>query len=194
MPNYNSFHIECLKRDIERKFGRTFKSPTDFNILENLIATNSESRLNASTLKRLWGYVKTSSEPRLSTLTILARLLGFIDWDEYAESLMRARRVESGFITAEQISTSQLMPDDIVKLCWKPDRSATLMCLGDSRFKVIEQHGSKLRVGDCFRTLFLREGAPMYCTELMREGEEQPLAYVAGDTNGIFNLRYLKKL
>ena len=64
----------------------------------------------------------------------------------------------------------------------------------DSRFKVIEQHGTKLRVGDCFRTLFLREGAPMYCTELMREGEEQPLAYVAGDTNGIFNLRYLKKL
>lgn len=193
MANYDNFYIECLKRDIETKFGRTFKSPTDFNLLESLIVDNSESRLNASTLKRLWGYVKTTSAPRLSTLTILARILGYIDWDEYVENLMRDHRVESGFISTGFISSAQLKKDDIVTFDWKPDRSVTLSCLGDSRFKVVEQHGSKLKVGDSFKALFLREGAPMYCTDIIHQGGGEAMGYVAGEVNGIFNLRYFPK-
>lgn len=190
MANQNNLYIEYLKHDIEEKFGRTFKSPTDFNKLESLIADSSGTRLNSSTLKRLWGYVKTSSEPRLSTLTILARILGFIDWDEYVENLMRMSRVESGFISVCSINAEKLEPGDIVTLQWNPDRTLKLKSLGDTRFVVLEQQNSKLQAGDTFRTLFFREGIPLYCTSLQKEGVDDTLEYVAGEVNGIFNLCY----
>lgn len=189
MAKQDSLYIEYLKHDIEEKYGRSFKSPTDFDTLESLIADCSGTRLSSSTLKRLWGYVSTNSKPRLSTLTIVARVLGFIDWDEYVEKLMRASRVESDFISTSSINVEKLEPGDMVTLQWNPDRTLTLTSLGDSRFRVVEQKNSKLKIGDTFKTLFLREGSPLYCTSLQREGVETPLEYVAGKSNGIYNLR-----
>ena len=65
-----------------------------------------------------------------------------------------------------------------------------LISLGDARFRVREQKNSKLLAGDTFRTLFLREAAPLYCSLLQREGIDEPLDYVAGESSGIFNLCY----
>ena len=35
--HYTPFQIECLKHDIELKFGRTCKSPADFKLLAFMI-------------------------------------------------------------------------------------------------------------------------------------------------------------
>ncbi len=62
--------------------------------------------------------------------------------------------------------------------------------LGEFRFEVLDQRNSKLIPGDVFKLMYLREGTPLYCTDLRREGMS-PVNYVAGEVNGIANLRYL---
>lgn len=190
MAKYETYYIECLKHDIEKHFGRTFKSPSDFKLLELRIAEISDDRLSESTLRRIWGYSKSNGSTRLTTLTILARTLGYVDWDAYVVDLMRHNRIESGFITRNYLNVNDFKSGDMVNFTWNPDREATLKYLGEFRFEVLDQRKSKLIPGDVFKLMYFREGTPLYCTDLRREGMS-PVNYVAGEVNGIANLRYL---
>ena len=49
--------IEKLKQAIEKKAGRTMRSPVDFDRLSYLIHENIREQISPSTLKRLWGYL-----------------------------------------------------------------------------------------------------------------------------------------
>lgn len=181
------FYIECLIRDIEDKFDCSFKSSSDFDNLENLVKKNSNYTLNASTLKRIWGYSKTESKPRRTTLTILAKILGNRDWEGYVERKRKENRTESGFIRNTIVNISELQPGDTVSMKWNPNRSMTLRYLGCEKFEVFEQENSSLRVGDTFRSLAIRDGYPIYCKDVVRNNENLG-DYIAGEENGIFSL------
>ena len=75
--------VERLKEAIEERFGRKMLTPKDFEYLSAYIAEQQHETVSASTLKRLWGYIQTSSLPRRTTLDVLARLLDFADWDAF---------------------------------------------------------------------------------------------------------------
>ncbi|MCM1066290.1 MAG: hypothetical protein NC418_01795 [Muribaculaceae bacterium] len=191
MPKqYNPYHIECLKHDVEQKFGRTCKSPADFKLLVLHIQRLTGDIISDSTLRRVWGYSKTQSTSRLSTLTTLARTLGFIDWDAYVVNLIRDSRSESDFISKGAINCSDLLPGDVLVVRWNPDRLVELRCLGEGRYEVVSQQNSKLCPGDIFRTLFIKTGAPMVCSDLVREGALLG-NYIAGSTSGVTELRFM---
>lgn len=77
--------IEKLKQAIEKKAGRTMRSPVDFDRLSYLIHENIREQISPSTLKRLWGYVSSSHMPRYSSLSTLARYIGYPDWDAFCQ-------------------------------------------------------------------------------------------------------------
>ncbi len=183
-------YIEALKRDIEDKFNHSFRSATDFDKLERLVSQNADETLNASTLKRIWGYSKTLSKPRRTTLTVLANVLGFRDWETYIKKkMMDECTVESGFIPNTILNISDLRAGDTLTLRWKPDRRITLHCRSKEMFEVMEQENSSLREGDTFRLTHIREGHPMYCKDVMRDGRNMG-DYIAGETSGIYDLHY----
>lgn len=188
MESTDRYYIDCLTRDIEHKIGRTFRSATDFDRLESLIAEHSPDRLNASTLKRIWGYSTRRCAPRLSTLTILARILGYIDWDEYVGSIDAARCIESGFISTSTVSTSDLSEGDLVSFRWNPDRKVVLRYLGRNTFRVEQHHNSSIHTGDELQAEQICEGAPFYCTDVTRHGKHLG-HYIAGEETGIQALR-----
>lgn len=187
---YNPYHIECLKHDLERMFGRTCKSPADFKLFVLLIKKESGEIISDSTLRRLWGYTKSNSTTRLSTLTSLALTLGYIDWDAYVVDLIRSHRAESDFISADAINGSDLRVGDLLAMRWAPDRLATIKSLGDCRFEVVEQENSKLRRGDTFKALFFKTGVPMSCSDLVRDGKLLG-NYIAGEANGLTEINFM---
>lgn len=189
MDSHDRYYIKCLIRDIEDKFDRTFKSATDFDRLEQMIVRMSNESINASTLKRIWGYTKTTGKPRRSTLTILARTLGVRDWEEY--KAIKGQRTESGFISHTVLNVGELTEGDIISFRWLPDRCITLSFLGNDSFEVKEQENSSLREGDIFRTLSIREGYPIYCTDVIRN-QEKLGDYIAGEEHGIRGLKHLR--
>lgn len=78
-------HIEELKEAILAKFARTLDAPTDYDALSLDIANATGESVSASTLKRLFGYDKHATTPRPSTLSALARYVGFAGWSDFCE-------------------------------------------------------------------------------------------------------------
>ncbi len=185
----DKYYIESLKRDIEDKFNHSFRSSTDFDKLERLVKTNSNDTLNASTLKRIWGYSKTESKPRRTTLTVLANVLGYRDWENYVEKKKMECRTESGFIPNTIVNISELVAGDIISFRWNPDREIIIRYLEGGDFEVIKQNNSSLRSGDIFRIIYVREGYPIYCKDVMRDSKNLG-DYIAGEETGIYNLEY----
>ena len=67
---YSKEHIDLLKRAIIECFGRTLDSPTDYDMLSADIRECTGETISSATLKRLFGYLKPSTAPRPSTLSL----------------------------------------------------------------------------------------------------------------------------
>ena len=76
-------HIERLKASAEQKVGRQMHTPKDFDYLRDCIYEECHEMVSLSTLKRLWGYDRYEGTPRVSSLTPIARYVGFRDWDDF---------------------------------------------------------------------------------------------------------------
>lgn len=187
---HDTFNIECLKNDVEKKVGRSIKSPVDFNFLSNRIMSELNETLSASTLQRLWNYVATMSTPRLSTLSLLARFLGFSGWDSYVAELLRTSVIESDYITTRQVRSHDLSRGDVLRIGWRPDRECKLRYLGDYYFEVVASKNSKLLKGDTFMAMSFSIGNPLIITNLVQNGGNS-CSYTAGQKNGLTILELL---
>ena len=82
MKDIDDDAIFLLKKEVENKMGFSLKAPTNFDALISRVLKETGETLSISTIKRLWGYVSQSSTPRLSTLSILSRFVGYRDFDD----------------------------------------------------------------------------------------------------------------
>lgn len=177
--------VEALKLLVEEKLKRKLCSPTDFNFLSLKVQETLNEPLSTSTIKRLWGYVRTTHVPSHSTLSILSRLTGYRNWEDFCQSAEPYPDAESsGFLANRPIEASELQEGDVIDLEWEPDRCCRIVCTGNAQFRVLSQRNSKLRPGDTFHTTLFCPGLPLCITDLRRDGES-PRYYVAGKRKGV---------
>lgn len=86
MTSKNQKYIDCLKNEVCLKFGRTLESTTDFDALSGSIQKNISESISPSTLKRVFGYVKYGMTPSATTLSILARYVGYSGWSDFCKN------------------------------------------------------------------------------------------------------------
>lgn len=184
------YYLECLKKDIEAKVGRSIDSYSDFNYLFLELRKVISDAPSVSTLKRLWSYVTDTSTRSRSTLNSLARFLGFTDWTNYVENLMRQSRIESDFLTTKTLVASSLNPGDIIEIEWVPDRRIQVVSLGENRFEVIKSDNAKLIPGMSFSAMMFSKGLPLMCLNV-RSGDTCHESYVAGNKSGITSLKFI---
>ena len=82
---YSNGQIDALKDAVVGTFGRTLDAPTDFDALSSEIQNKTGETISPSTLKRLYGYIKPATAPRPSTLSTLARYVGFTGWSDFCD-------------------------------------------------------------------------------------------------------------
>ncbi|MDI1355806.1 MAG: hypothetical protein PSX36_12865 [bacterium] len=75
-----------LKKRIEKVYGQEVKYARDCDPLAIEISQSTGGTVSASTVKRLLGFVKTSSKPSQYTLDTIAIYLGFSDWNKLVSS------------------------------------------------------------------------------------------------------------
>lgn len=180
--NNTSPEIQELLKRIEEHTDFKPKSPADFNQLSDIIWENTHEQLSASTLKRLWGYFKGVGTIRNSTLVILAKYLGFKDWEEFLEHLNQENGsdpVLSPLVKAEDLSVG-----DRITVSWKPNRRCTFRYLGNQQFIVETAENSKLKAGNTFSCSVFILGAPLYLTDLVQD-DKAPVTFVAGKKDGL---------
>lgn len=92
MMNHDKKHIETLKNEVREKFGRTIESASDFDALSLDVNLKTGENISASTLKRVFGYVKYDAAPSVTTLSILARYAGYEGWSDFRMPKQNRRR------------------------------------------------------------------------------------------------------
>lgn len=188
----NEFYIEKLKQMLKTKFGRDMETPADFSDLSDDIRDKLKcNTMSATTLKRLFGYIKYDKDISLSSLSLLARYLGYSGWNAFCMN----DKSESGFISEEIIYSKDLIKGDSVLFEWNPNRSCVAEFLGNDRFLVKNAQYCKLEIGDTFTTTQFILNNPLIITDLIqvRMPGEPPKKYVAGNKSGLTKLRKAKK-
>ena len=188
----NKFAPEILqlRQDVESRVGAHLSTPADFEMLIAQIWQRLHENIALSTLERLWGYVDGANNTRRSTLNLLARFVGYQNWDDYLEQLQTVERGSSHSFIAEGVHTQDLQPGQQVEVTWLPNRRCVFRYLGDMRFEVVESCHSKLHVGDTFLTPFFLKGQPLYIDHLILTGQSA-VSYIAGHNGGLQSITLL---
>ena len=79
-------YIDLLKQRIEAQMAwgdSAHWTHQDFNELSERIWEGTQTKLSASTLKRLWGKVQYRSQPTTNTLNALAQFVGYEHWRDF---------------------------------------------------------------------------------------------------------------
>jgi len=176
---------ELLKQEVERMMGRQLKEARDFEELSELLSSHTRERLSPTTLKRLWGYLHNEEvQTRRYTLDILARLVGFHDYEDFLSRADGLDEVQSGILSESGITTDGMMRGQRLVITWRPGRRIVVRHLGDSRFEIVEAENTKLNVGDTFRCHLMIQHEPLYLDDVMHLGGPA-MTYVAGQRDGV---------
>lgn len=154
--------ISLLLEEVERKYGREVSTSTGFESLSGAIERETGTRISTSTLKRLWGYVSSRPVPRISTLDLLSRYVGFPSFEAFRETAGNSGAWEPAFLSTPGISSSELTCGDTITVAWPPNRIVTLRYEGDDTYTVESIESAELKVGDRFRTKRFLLGFPLH--------------------------------
>lgn len=179
--------VHALISHVEQVSKRHMKTPRDFEWLSSDIQKKRGESLSVNTLKRIWGYLHSTSQPRDYTLDCLARYLGYSDFAHFTahEQGLAGEESSSEAVITKKLNVSQdLAVRDRLLLTWSPGRSCTIRHLGNEQFVVEESDRTRLLPGNTFRCGLIIEGEPLYLDDLVQKGSS-PVVYVCGKTNGI---------
>lgn len=183
--------IAALRKMIEQSIGRSVTTPADFTFLRETIAVRCQDTLSDSTLKRIWGYVKGYGSTNATTLSLLARCVGFRDWQDFLQH--HATHGE----TSHYVLNDTLYANDIAKgasvlVTWQPDRRCRFLHLGEGHFEVTESVNSKLQIGDTFHCGCFIVGQPLYLYDF-KHGDEPASVFVVGKRGGLVEVKIWKE-
>lgn len=77
--------VNLLLEAVRTKFGKTLDSGSDYDSLSLDIQRSTGEQISGTTIKRLYKYIKRPTVPRTSTLSILARYVGYAGWSDFCE-------------------------------------------------------------------------------------------------------------
>ena len=180
--------IKILCERIEDVFRCKINSPNEFIWLSNELNKSGE-HVSPTTLKRIWQYIPNTNTPRNSSLSALARQLGYDDFSHFAASLTEGDEQSSAPVLGASLHPSkELGINARVRLTWAPSRIVVIRHLGNGNFVVESSQNSKLTAGDTFNCEMLIEGEPLYLDNLV-QADRPPTGYVCGKRSGIhYNL------
>ena len=125
---------------------------------------------------------------RTSTLDILARFVGFPDWETFVSDYCEVESVQSSHrVVSKSLYTKDLNVGDQVEIAWNPNRRCLLNYLGNILFEVIASENAKLKSGDRFLCQRFTMNQPLY-VELLTEGGSTEL-FVMGNKGGLTKVR-----
>lgn len=179
------YMVGRLREDVSRRFGRRLLTATDFERLAEAVTASKAGYISTSTMKRFYGYVSGNNSISTSTLNVLARYLGYADFNHYCTTLDRGDSSDSDYNSAMSLDVKALPSGSRLQLTWFPDRVVELRYAGDFIFEVISVANSRLTEGCRVRFMTLVKGQPLFMNVMLaNDGGRSPI-YVAGKEKGI---------
>jgi len=159
---------------IEKVFGSALRYPGECEALSIDIEDRTGTPLSVNTLKRLLGILPQVRQPRLSTLDILARYIGFPNWNLYLEEVVREAIGDGG--------EAATVPDKPLLLSYGNGDSVQLSPRGDGVFTVTETTEKRLRSGESIFLELARSGYPLSLVRMAPGGAHGERVILGGVT------------
>lgn len=175
-----------LRSMVETFVGYKMQTRRHFDMLAETLFIHTRSMVSATTLRRFWGYQEQSGGVSINTLNMLARLIGYDDFQSFANASDESSRnsseilAESHVVCADKLSIGMKLV-----VTWSPDRKLVLEYIGSETFRVQESQNSKLQKEDTFLCSQFVSGMPLFCNRLLRSGFPT-MSYVCGKVGGIY--------
>ena len=180
----NPQHITLLRQLVEESADHKIATSTDFIFLSGEIQGRLKETLSVSTLKRIWGYVDGYASVRPSTLDILARFVGFSDWETFVSDYCEVESVQSSHrVVSESIYAKDLNVGNQVEIAWNPNRKCLLTYQGDNLFEVVSSENAKLKTGDRFLCQRFTLNQPLYVEHFTKDDSAE--LFVMGNKGGL---------
>lgn len=167
---------------LREKSGNEIRLSRDCELLALDVESVTGEHIGVNTMKRLLGFIADEREPRTSTLDIIARYLGYDEWE--ALRLIDANSSNSSFGDRDEYLACYLEIGQRVLISYPPNRTLTIENQGENHFIVLESENSKLQKGDQLTLTHLVRGYPLLVAGVMREGRSLG-AFTAGKAQGI---------
>ena len=179
--------IEALKAALEEASGFKIETPKNFEQLRGVIFRRTGEYISTTTLKRIWGYLNEPLQTRPTTLSLLARTVGYKDWEDFVMRSGKAsteKKIPSSPKFGKAINVNSDMKEgDRVMLYWHPGRECLVRYEGKMQFVVEESKKTRLKPGDTFYCHLIIAGHPLYLSNL-KHGNAEPVAYICGRIHG----------
>lgn len=185
MPVSQIPEITSLLEAVEKKYGRGVNTSTDFESLSVVIEHEIGEYISSSTLKRLWGYVNLKPVPRIATLDVLSRFVGYNSFAAYREALKASTEQPSDFFSTPYLSSADMQTGEKIQIGWAPNRQVTLEYEGADTWRVLESVNSKLLPGDSFKATQFLLGYPLVLDGISRADGSVTPSYIAGKNGGL---------
>lgn len=175
--------LQVLRQKVEEKVGRTMRLPSDFDMLSQVVFDATNERISTNTLKRLWDYLDGYRTSRRFTLNVLARYVGYRDWEDFCHNI--GDSAASQIFDTHYIDSDNLSVGTRLTLRWHPGRVVTLEYHGNNEYVVVESQQAKLTAGDSFKCQGFVPGQPLVINGLLHKGINHPINYICGKQGGI---------
>lgn len=179
--------IDTLCQAVEQAMGRRLHTPKDFDLLSERVYARTGEMVSRNTLRRVWGKLDEERTPRLSTLSILARFIGFADFESFVGKAFTdstGGQSSSPFLGRRLSVLDGLTRGDRLRLTWHPGRVCDVEYNGSQHFRVVHAEKTKLQVGDTFLCGIIVEGEQLYLDQL-QHGDNPPTTYICGKIGGV---------
>ena len=167
---------------LREKSGNDIRLSRDCELLALDIESVTGEHIGVNTMKRLLGFIADERTPRTTTLDVIARYLGYADWE--ALRLHDADMSNSAFDDRDEYLACNMVSGQRLVITYPPNRMLTIEHLDDNHFQVIASENSKLREGDLLTLSHIVRHYPLLVSEVIRDGKSLG-AFTAGKAQGI---------
>ena len=187
MDDIDKIYIEHLKNLLCEALDRQMNRSSDFVFLQAYIFERTHENIGLNTLKRIWNYGNTPVAPRIFTLDVLSKALGYRNFEDLKHFYGDEGTDSSDKVLGKVVSSQDLRPGDRVTLCWDPGRRCTVEYLGSNAYRVVSSERTKLKPGNTFQTAFFATGSPLILSNLVQDDSFATL-YEIGRKTGVTQL------
>ena len=178
-------YLETLKRLLCEAAGCEASRAADFITLAVYVRSQTREIIGVNTLKRMFHYGGESTVPRVETLNVLARSLGYRSYSDFCTHHSSGDgAVSSDIVLGPHVSSASLVEGQRVRLRWNPGRECICEYLGNDTFRVIDSQQTKLKKDDTFQSSFFAVGHAALLANLIHGGSSFPL-YEIGKQGGL---------
>ena len=181
MEKQEKTYLEYLKQLICEATDRQMNCASDFVFLQAFVFERTHEHLGLNTLKRIWNYGNTPTVPRLYTLDVLSKVVGYGSFEGLKEYYGQECTDASDKVLGKVVRSMELQPGDRVSIAWQPGRTMLAEFLGNNTYRILKSERTKLQPGTTFQTSFFAVGHPLLLSNLICMGvvKRTPLLYLS---------------